>query len=102
MTQSFREPRKPPASSLPSSLCSLLHKTVVFTFAPEQEEQEGIQKRYGPDNIPAQPSSRTVPSLTSAAGLCNSAVAGGDDKFTKVQEVSRLGWDATQKGRLKE
>lgn len=45
MTQSFREPRKPPASSLPSSLCSLLHKTVVFTFAPEQEEQEGIQKR---------------------------------------------------------
>ncbi|XP_043292584.1 protein NLRC5 isoform X4 [Cervus canadensis] len=43
---------------------SLLHKTVVFTFAPEQEEQEGIQKRATfPDSLtfqmPSEPSLRS-------------------------------------------
>ncbi|XP_055268685.1 protein NLRC5 isoform X2 [Moschus berezovskii] len=43
---------------------SLLHKTVVFTFAPELEEQEGIQKRATfPDSLtfqmPSEPSLRS-------------------------------------------
>ncbi|XP_070307364.1 protein NLRC5 isoform X4 [Odocoileus virginianus] len=43
---------------------SLLHKTVVFTFAPEQEEQEGTQKRATfPDSLtfqmPSEPSLRS-------------------------------------------
>ncbi|XP_070244502.1 protein NLRC5 isoform X4 [Bos mutus] len=43
---------------------SLLHKTVVFTFAPELEEQEGIQKRATfPDSLMFQMSSE--PSLRS-------------------------------------
>ncbi|XP_060253940.1 protein NLRC5 isoform X9 [Ovis aries] len=44
---------------------SLLHKTVVFTFAPELEEQEGIQKRATfPDSLtfqmPSEPSLRSL------------------------------------------
>ncbi|KAI4558892.1 hypothetical protein MJT46_013534 [Ovis ammon polii x Ovis aries] len=59
---------------------SLLHETVVFTFAPELEEQEGIQKRATfPDSLtfqmPSEPSLRSLRISLSGNALGDEGVA---------------------------